>query len=397
LLRHAAKETYVTAPVVLCFSHLRWNFVFQRPNHLMSRCARDRRVLFVEPPLFDTDVPFLERVELAPNLLRVVPHQRDDQSSAAAQDEITRKMIASLCDELGIAESIHWFYTPMMLPVARGLRHSLVVYDCMDELANFLHAPKELVARERELMKLADVMFTGGMALYEAKRDKHPNVHGIPSSVDVLFFSRGRAQQPDPADQAAIARPRVGYAGVIDERIDIELLDGIAQARPDLQLVMLGPIVKISPDALPKRPNIHYLGGKPYDELPAYMAGWDVAFMPFAVNEATRFISPTKTPEYLAAGRRVVSTPIRDVVEPYERLGLVRIGRSTAEFIAQLDAAIADDGSSHADRDRFLAQNSWDKTWQRMHGLMQEALATRRARAPEVHTNPALPERDLHV
>jgi UDP-galactopyranose mutase len=215
------------------------------------------------------------------------------------------------------------------------------------------------------------------MALYQAKRDKHANVHGVPSSVDVSFFSQARLPQPDPEAQAAIARPRIGYCGVIDERIDLDLLREAASARPELQFVMIGPVLKIDPEALPRLPNIHYLGGKDYTELPSYMAGWDVAIMPFALNEATRFISPTKTPEYLAAGKRVVSTAITDVVEPYERLGLVRIGRSTEEFVAQLDAALFDDGSRDRERDQFLASTSWDQTWQRMQHQIAKALGSR--------------------
>jgi len=369
----------MTQTPVLCFSHLRWNYVFQRPNHLMSRCARERLVLFIEPPLFDVSDPELEVIEIAPNLLRVVPHQIDDHSPAASQDAITNRLIRELCTRLGIKEAIHWFYTPMMLPVAEGLPHAQVVYDCMDELSLFLNAPPALREREQALMSRADVMFTGGMALYEAKRDKHRNVHGVPSSVDVPFFQKARSPQVEPADQASIPHPRVGYAGVIDERIDLALLDAIARARPQLQFVMIGPIVKVDRAHLPRHANIHYLDTKKYDELPQYMAGWDVAIMPFALNDATRFISPTKTPEYLAAGRRVVSTAIRDVVEPYERLGLVRIGRSADEFVAQLDAALADDGARDAERDAFLATNSWDATWARMSRLIQ-AVPTRRRR-----------------
>jgi len=222
-------------------------------------------------------------------------------------------------------------------------------------------------------------VFTGGMALYRAKRDQHGNVHGVPSSVDVDFFARARNPQPDPGPQANIPHPRVGYCGVIDERVDLALLDQLARARPQLQFVMLGPVVKIDPESLPERPNIHYLGGKPYQDLPAYLAGWDAAIMPFAMNEATRFISPTKTPEYLAAGKRVVSTAITDVIEPYESLGLVRIGRDCSDFIAQLDAALADDGSQDQERDRFLAGNSWDATWKRMHDVLEEALFARRS------------------
>jgi hypothetical protein len=370
-------------PAVLCFSHLRWNFVFQRPNHLMSRCARDRRVLFIEEPLYDANEPHLEQVEVCPNLLRVVPHQVDDGRPASEQDAITARLLKGLCAQLGITEALHWYYTPMMLPIGEELPNSLIVYDCMDELSNFLAAPPALREREQRLMASADVMFTGGMALYEAKRTQHPNVHGIPSSVDANFFRTARTDQPEPDDQACIPTPRVGYAGVIDERIDLTLLEQVARARPELQFVMLGPVTKIAVADLPKLDNIHYLGSKKYADLPSYMAGWDVAMMPFALNDATRYISPTKTPEYLAAGRRVVSTEIRDVVEPYERLGLVRIARNAGEFSTHIDAALSDDGARDAARDAFLAENSWDATWARMQHLMQAALVKRKSIATD--------------
>ncbi|MET0340369.1 MAG: glycosyltransferase [Polyangiales bacterium] len=347
----------------------------------MSRCAQSRRVLFIEPPLFDALSPHVEAIEVCPNLIRVVPHQIDDGSTAAMQDSITATLVRALCAQRNVQDAVHWFYTPMMLPIAEGLPHGLTVYDCMDELASFAGAPPALRERERALLARADLVFTGGMALYEAKRAQHPNVHGVPSSVDVTFFARARERRADPADQRDIPHPRVGYAGVIDERIDVGLLTEVAQNRPDLHFVMLGPVVKIDPALLPRAANIHYVGQKSYHDLPAYMAGWDVAMMPFARNEATRFISPTKTPEYLAAGRRVVSTSIRDVVEPYGRMGLVRIADEAREFSAQLDHALADDGARDASRDAFLSTNSWDETWARMDGLMRAARDTRSAHA----------------
>jgi glycosyltransferase involved in cell wall biosynthesis len=373
---------------VVCFSHLRWNFVFQRPNHLMVRFARQGRVLFVEEPVFHPSSAQLVQSVVAPNVTRVIPHLPEGTSPDEATSTV-RSLLAELCSQLRIDNAIHWFYTPLMLPLADGLSAGLTVYDCMDELANFHFAPPELIERERELFSRADVVFTGGMALYEAKRTKHRNVHGVPSSVDVPFFQQARQPQPDPAPQASIAHPRAGYCGVIDERLDLELLAELARARPALQIVMIGPVVKIDPATLPKLPNVHYLGGKSYDELPSYMAGWDVAIMPFALNEATRFISPTKTPEYLAAGKRVVSTAITDVVEPYERLGLVRIGRSASEFVAQIDAALQDDGSRDAERDHFLAGTSWDATWERMQRAIDEAQRARREPAAVRSSEPS--------
>jgi len=381
---------------VLCFSHLRWNFVFQRPNHLMTRCAREGTVLFIEEPFFDSrqgDQPQLEQI--ASNLWRLVPHLPNDRSEEE-DAEAVRVMIRAACDELGLLRPIHWFYTPMLLPLADGLPSCLTVYDCMDELSNFAFAPPELIERERKLMAKAQLMFTGGMALYEAKRALHPNVHGIPSSVDTAFFARARNAQPEPTDQAALAGPIIGYCGVIDERLDLGLIEHIARERPDWQLVMIGPVVKIDEESLPSLPNIHYLGGKPYDQLPSYLAGWDVAIMPFALNEATRFISPTKTPEYLAAGLPVVSTAIRDVVEPYERLELVRIGQDEATFLAHLDDFVSGDTLNEAKRDEFLSSVSWDATWQRMAQLIRDTLA-REAGQQTAHKIGLATEQEQHV
>jgi glycosyltransferase involved in cell wall biosynthesis len=364
---------------LLCFSHLRWNFVFQRPNHLMVRCAQKRRVFFVEEPVFESSEPRLNVTTVANNVTRLVPHLPAGLAPDVVEQMLAQQLVA-LCKRLHIGHALHWYYSPMFWPVGQKLPRELVVYDCMDELSGFLGAPPALLAREQELLRHTDLMFTGGMALYEAKRARHPNVHGVPSSVDVPFFARARSIEDDPADQAHVPSPRLGYFGVIDERIDLALIAHLADARPDWHIVMLGPVVKIDPASLPRRPNIHYLGQKHYDELPQYVAGWDVALMPFALNDATRFISPTKTPEYLAAGLPVVSTAIRDVVEPYERLGLVRIARSPEEFVQHAGRGLAGERvASDEERDDFLAQHSWDATWERMDTLIQQALERRRA------------------
>ena len=230
-------------------------------------------------------------------------------------------------------------------------------------------------------MRNADVVFTGGQSLYEAKRDKHPFINPFPSSIDRDHFAQARGAIADPEDQKSIPHPRLGFFGVIDERFDIELLDQIATARPHWQLVMIGPVTKIDPASLPQRPNIHYLGPKTYNELPQYLAGWDVALLPFAINEATRFISPTKTPEYLAAGKPVVSTPITDVVRPYGELELVRIASTPREFIAAIEESLAPDATSEDwfNRvDRFLSQMSWNETWARMSDLIERATERKR-------------------
>lgn len=377
---------------VLCLSHLRWGFVFQRPNHLMSRCARDRRVFYVEEPHFDADEPRLDVDRVDAGLHVVVPHLPE----ASAGDEIDRllnALLQRLVERARVTRPLLWLYTPMALRMARGLPASGIVYDCMDELSHFHGAPAALCEREAELFEVADLVFTGGQSLYEAKRSRHPRVHAFPSSVDFAHFERARRPRPDPPDQAGIARPRVGFFGVIDERLDLPLIDGIAAARPDLQLVLLGPVVKIDPASLPRRANIHWLGQKHYRELPSYIAGWDAAFMPFARSDATKFISPTKTLEYLAAGRPVVSTSIRDVVRPYGEEALVRIADEPRSFIAAIDATLAERetsaGAARARaRDAMLAQTSWDQTWTRMHALVHEALA-RRAGAEGAEEEPS--------
>ena len=369
---------------VLCLSHLRWGFVFQRPNHLMSRCARDRRVFYVEEPHFDADEPRMDVDPVDGGLHVAIPHLPPGTAGDAV-DRLLNGLLRQLVKHAAVKRPLLWLYTPMAIRMARGLPTSGMVYDCMDELSHFDGAPAELRQRETELFDAVDLVFTGGHSLYEAKRSRHPRVHAFPSSVDFGHFAKARSPQHDPPDQASIPRPRIGFFGVIDERLDLLLLEAIAAKRPDLHFVLVGPVVKIDRGRLPRRPNLHWLGQKHYSELPAYIAGWDVAFMPFARNDATKFISPTKTLEYLAAGRPVVSTSIRDVVQPYGNENLVRIADEPRAFIAAIDTALAERGTpagvDHAQaRDAMLAQTSWDHTWARMHALVHEALA-QRARA----------------
>jgi glycosyltransferase involved in cell wall biosynthesis len=362
---------------VICFSHLRWNFVFQRPQHLLSRCAKRRRVFYVEEPVFHGSDGGLEvAVDESTGVHVVVPHLPHGLSETE-REQAQVSLLARLCEEQSVAEHVLWFYTPMALPIAHGFRPQARVYDCMDELSAFKDAPKQLLAREAELLAQVDVVFTGGHALFEAKRYLHSNIHPFPSSVDCAHFGRARQSPPEPADQTAIPRPRLGFFGVIDERMDLSLLESVALARPAWQLVLLGPVVKVDEADLPRLPNIHYLGSKAYADLPAYIAGWDVALLPFAKNEATRFISPTKTPEYLAAGKPVVSTSIRDVVRPYSVQGLARIADTPSDFIVACEAALNEPHDRLLRRaDAFLSHMSWDTTWHAMEALMDQAVAT---------------------
>jgi glycosyltransferase involved in cell wall biosynthesis len=371
-------------PTLLCLSHLRWNFVYQRPQHLMSRFARTYQVLFFEEPVASEAAnPWLD-VSMPEEGVRVlVPHLPAEQIGTREAEAAQRRLLNRYLTIAGV-EPVLWYYTPMSLSFTDHLDAPLIVYDCMDELSAFRGAPPELVEREKRLMKRADLVFTGGYSLYESKRRSHANAHPFPSSVDLDHFRAARTIAQDPPDMADIPHPRLGFYGVIDERLDIELVDKIAEARPDWHIVLVGPVVKIDPASLPQRPNIHYPGPKVYDELPQYLGSWDVALMPFAINESTRFISPTKTPEYMAGGRPVVSTPIRDVVRSYGNSAIVRIAADADDFIEAIEASLHD--MTHpqavaAAADRELRDMSWDNTWREMGGLMDEALETGEALA----------------
>ncbi len=362
---------------IVCLSHLRWDFVHQRPHHLLTRFARDHRVYFVEEPLYGPG-PIRLEVGMRRHGVQVVTPHLPEGVSARGATAAQALLIEGLLHQNESNDYILWYYTPMAREFTAHLRPLATVYDCMDELSTFLGAPPTMLSHEQELLDRVDVVFTGGQSIYEAKKDRHPNIHALPSSVDVEHFARARALTHDPADQAPIPHPRLGYFGVIDERIDLGLLDALAASRPGWQFVMVGPVVKISADTLPRRENIHYLGGKNYQDLPAYIAGWDVAMMPFARNEATRFISPTKTPEYLAAGKPVVSTSIRDVVRPYGERGLVRIADTARAFAVAAEAAMREDaGARVRQADAFLSLNSWERTWARMARLVDTTVAAR--------------------
>ena len=372
---------------LVCLSHLRWDFVFQRPQHLLSRCARDRRVFFVEEPLFGSGARRVELRSSKEGVQVAVPHLEDGcRDPELAQAELLRQLFS----REGIQDYVLWYYTPMALAFSRELAPLAIVYDCMDQLSAFKNAPASLADYERQLIASADLVFTGGASLFDAKKSLHPQTYLFPSSVDAAHFGKARAPQAEPEDQRQIPHPRLGFFGVVDERMDLELLAGVAAARPDYQLVVVGPVVKISEGDLPRAPNLHYLGSKSYAELPSYISGWDVALLPFARNASTEFISPTKTPEYLAAGKPVVSTSIRDVVRTFHGLGLVHVADTVAEFVSACDAALREPQASRLIKaDAYLSHISWDKTWRDMQALIDAAVQQREQRASGVLESPS--------
>lgn len=348
-------------PLLLCFSHLRWNFVFQRPQHLMTRAAADYDVVYIEEPMDAAEAGWaITRNSGITIATPQLPPGGSHDARVAAQ--------AQLVDELldGRVPDVAWYYTPMALEFSQQLAAGVTVYDNMDELALFHGADSRIRKLEAQLMARADVVFTGGHSLYHAKRHLHDNIHGVPSSIDRAHFApTPGAPLPDPVDQADIAHPRIGFFGVIDERMDMALVGTLADRCPDMQFIMVGPVVKIDPATRPQRPNLHWLGGKAYDELPAYLQNWDCGIMPFAINDSTRFISPTKTPEFLSAGLGVVSTPITDVQQPYGDLGLVGIASEAEGFAKAIEIAIAAAADPGWQRrvERQLNKGSWDSTW----------------------------------
>ena len=361
---------------LVCFSHLRWGFVYQRPQHLLSRFAKHTRVFFFEEPMMHDAPDQLVVTKDSRNLYIVVPHLQKDNSEChiARQKNLVNAMLTSK----KINRYFTWYYTPMALPFTEDLSPEFILFDCMYELSAFKFAPVELKNREKQLLEKSDVVFTGGHSIYEAKKDHHPNIHPFPSSIDKQHFGLARKLKKEPADQANIPYPRFGFAGVIDERLDIDLIAQVAAAKPDWHFVMIGPVVKIDPASLPALPNIHYLGGKDYKQLPQYIAGWDVAVIPFAMNESTKYISPTKTPEYLAAGKPVISTPIRDVIRPYGDNKLVHIVSNAEEFMSYGEKELRKRSRKTwlAKVDNFLAGNSWDRTWSQMVRHIENIVST---------------------
>ena len=356
---------------LIVFSHLRWDFVYQRPQHLLSRLARRRPVLFVEEPVPRSPRNWLEQQSPVEGVRVLRPHVTGTADGFADEHVPTlRRMVGSVLRELAIDDYLVWFYTPMALPLADGLEPRGVVYDCMDELSAFRFAPPQLVQRETRLLREADLVLTGGPSLHASKRALRPDVHCFPSSVDAGHFGQQLHEHPS---QFPLPHPRLGYYGVIDERLDLQLVAALADAHDDWQVVMVGPVVKIDPASLPRRDNLYWLGKRDYAELPAHLVGWDVCLMPFALNEATRFISPTKTLEYLAAGRPCVSTSVRDVVELYS--GAVSIADGPRDFVRACEQILR---WTNSDRVRFrqrareiVERSSWDLTVANIERLLE--------------------------
>ncbi|MEO6508643.1 MAG: glycosyltransferase [Patescibacteria group bacterium] len=359
---------------MVVFSHLRWEFVIQRPQHIINRMAKNRKILFVEEPIpFDNKNRGTANVIDGGNNITVIQPRIPYEAMVSEGVEVVEEYI----NDLKLKNPILWFYAPMYSDMLNRIEHSLVVYDCMDELAAFKGAPVELITNEKYLISQADVVFTGGKSLYESKKKLHNNVYCFPSSVDRKHFEKvSKKSTTIPADLATLQHPVVGFYGVIDERIDLTLLDTVSKSLPDISFVMIGPVVKIDEAELPRNPNVHYLGGKSYDELPHYLKGIDIAMMPFAMNQHTKYISPTKTLEFMAALKPIISTPIYDVVRDYKKE--VAISSSAKEFVKAIKTYLKETPAQKKIREQLeteiIDRTSWDNTALAMQQIMAEQL-----------------------
>jgi UDP-galactopyranose mutase len=368
--------------VVHC--HLRWDGVWQRPQQIMSRMARKRRIAFVEEPVFlpEGEAPRLE-VREADGVTVAQPHVPPQEEGlpkvSPANQQAIRDLVGPFLQQHGFAGGTRWHYAPMAVYMRDLSASPVVVYDCMDELSAFKGAPPELVERERELMAEAQLMFTGGLSMWLNKRRSHANCHRFDSGVDVDHFARAaRPDTPIPQDARSLPGPVLGYYGVIDERMDYDAVRALSAAFPQGKVLLIGPVAKVDPAELPQAGNIVYLGQRTYGELPGYLKAFDVALVPFADNEATRYLSPTKTLEYFAGLKPVVSSPVKDVVENYAEI--VRLARSPEEYVSAVRAALSEDNTERARRGLDRArEKTWDAIVAEMEALLAET--TERVRA----------------
>lgn len=370
---------------LLCLAHLNWDHVWQRPQQLMARFASRCRVIYVDPPeLVDGggEPQMTEREGHAGvHVLRPIFPRETLDAPGNSYETLWLSLLPELLAAVG-SNTILWVLSPLadyLVAAAQG-QFKLAVYDCMDDLASFRGATEER-QREAHLMELADLVFTGGFSMYEARKDRHPRVHCFPSGVDIDHYRQVQDSATTvPWPIVDLPHPRLGYFGVLDERIDWDLIAELASQRPGWQWVLVGPTAKVDPTELPTAPNIHYLGQKPYTDLPRLLKGFDIAIMPFALNQHTRFISPTKTLEYLAGGKPVISTSVPDVVAFYQDIVYICDGPGAwLQTIEQMLSATDEERQARLDRaEPIIAQSSWDSIAERMWGLMEERLEEQR-------------------
>ena len=378
------------APDLLAFSHLRWGPAAERPQQLLGLLAGAWRVIFVEEPVQSAAPARLQVRRLGPQLTVLVPHTPLPGAGFDAQQLATlQPLLSAWLERERVSNPVAWLTTPMALPWARAAHPTCIVYDCMEDLAGRRDAPAAMPQQELELLSEASIVFAGGPSLYQALRHQHPNVHCVPGSVDVAHFSPSRLQPGSVHDQATMAlqgalpRPRLGCLDAVDERLDLDLLVQLADARPSWPIVMAGPEAPDLAARLPQRPNLYWIGPQPYERLPSMIAGWDLCLMPYASGASTRLLSPATTLQYMAAERPIVSTAVADVVMLHG--DAVAVAHSAWSFIEACDRLLAEGAMPSFARQREMlntvSTTSWQRTAASVHHLVSAAhLAATRGR-----------------
>ncbi|RYG63002.1 glycosyltransferase family 1 protein, partial [bacterium] len=325
----ASLSSTLSAPSypVIVHCHLRWDFVWQRPQQFLSRLSKKHRILFVEgPTLHDEEMEPCFTLTPAPDFPNVTIMQTHFPASRFHDGAWVDAERRRLVDEAikgplkgKFERPVQWFYDPMAVESHLGHHNAVAtVYDCMDELSQFKFAPPVLIERERLLLAAADVVFAGGRKMWQSKSRHNPNAHFYGCGVDIAHFGKARLSSCEmPEDIRHLSGPILGYFGVVDERMDYDLIAKLSEANPAWNIAIIGPTAKVNPDDFPRAANIHWLGGRDYSELPSYTKAFDVALMPFALNEATEYINPTKALEYMATATPIISTPVPDVVSNF--------------------------------------------------------------------------------
>ena len=367
-------------PPLVVFSSQRWHFAWQRTQQLLTRLASNYRITVVEPPLTTHRDAYLECTPVAHGITLAVPHTRCDPGGFHAdQFPVTARLLAQFMREHAIVAPLVWLDTPAALPLVQALAPRAVVYDCHDDAA--AHGGDDgLRHLEEQLMRVADVVIAGGPSLYESHRARHANVHCIANAVAAAHFA-----PPSPsaksieavsarAIHAAIPNPRLGFFGVIDERIDLELLARVADLRPDWQIVMAGPLRGVTPAALPQRGNLMWLGAQTYAILPHLQAHWDLCLLPFKVDACAHHAAPIEALEFLAGQKSVVATPVHDVAALHGHI--VRLAHGAHAFVEACRTAMCERGPLRRQRriDALISVHSstWERAADRVHKLLVE-------------------------
>jgi glycosyltransferase involved in cell wall biosynthesis len=359
---------------MLCFSH-DWTGDPLSKTHVMRILSRDNRILWVNsigyraPQASARDMKrMLDKLiaatapvrEVEPNLFVLSPLAIPAYGIPAmwkVNRLLLRLQVTRAMRALGFRDVINWVFNPAAAVIAGALGEKMLIYYCVDEYAAFSGVPgQSLIALERELLHKAQLVIVSADRLLQSKRRENPGAVLVRHGVDHTHFSRALLPETRVPDEIAhLPRPIIGYFGLMAaDWIDVELMVKVAKRFSQGSLVLLG---KVTTDvsALSALPNVHLVGRKPYAELPAYSKGFDVAILPFPISEVTLNANPLKVREYLAAGLPVVSTAIPEV----EVLGMCRIGRDHAGFIAEIEAALADPGPK-PERSALVKTESWE-------------------------------------